>query len=178
MEKSIEHKKNCTYQDYKIVYTKGRNENNIYDGETHSAVIARILYIYSKFNKDISYVQGMNEILAPIYYCYCIDSHLDINNIEADTFWSFSNLMSEIKKMFSQENDTQEGGIIEKIHILDSIVKTLQKDIYSIMMKNHINICCFALSWINLFFCQQFKINDILRLWDVIFSESDRFYFV
>ena len=178
IKKMIEHKKNCTYQDYKIVYTKGRNENNIFNNETHSDVIARILYVYAKLNKDVGYVQGMNEILSVIYYCYCVDSHLDIETIEADTFWSFSNLMNDVKTIFSQENDDQKDGIVEKISILDTIISTLQKDIYSIMLKNHINICHFAFTWINLFFCQHFKIEDSMKLWDVIFSENDRYYFV
>ena len=31
-------------------------------------IMSRILYIYSKLNPRIQYVQGMNEILAPIFY--------------------------------------------------------------------------------------------------------------
>ena len=178
IKKMIEHKRNCTYQDYKIVYTKGRNDNNVFNNETHSDVIARILYVYAKLNKDLGYVQGMNEILSVIYYCYCVDSHLDIETIEADTFWSFSNLMNDVKTIFSQENDDQKDGIVEKISILDTIISTLQKDIYSIMLKNHINICHFAFTWINLFFCQHFKIEDTMKLWDVTFCENDRYYFV
>lgn len=30
--------------------------------------ISRILYVYAKLNPKIQYVQGMNEILAPIFY--------------------------------------------------------------------------------------------------------------
>ena len=178
IKKMIEHKRNCTYQDYKIVYTKGRNDNNVFNNETHSDVIARILYVYAKLNKDLGYVQGMNEILSVIYYCYCVDSHLDIETIEADTYWSFSTLMNDIKPIFLPENDDAKDGIVEKISILDTIVSNLQKDIYSIMLKNHINICHFAFTWINLFFCQHFKIEDTMKLWDVTFCENDRYYFV
>lgn len=30
--------------------------------------MSRILYVYAKLNPKIQYVQGMNEILAPIFY--------------------------------------------------------------------------------------------------------------
>ena len=30
--------------------------------------MSRILFIYSKLNPRIKYVQGMNEILAPLFY--------------------------------------------------------------------------------------------------------------
>lgn len=30
--------------------------------------MSRILFIYSKLNPNVGYVQGMNEILAPIFF--------------------------------------------------------------------------------------------------------------
>ena len=38
--------------------------------EAHSDAIARILFIYARLNTGIKYVQGMNEILAILYYCF------------------------------------------------------------------------------------------------------------
>ncbi len=38
--------------------------------ETHHDVIKRILFVYAKLNPGIRYVQGMNEILAPVYYVF------------------------------------------------------------------------------------------------------------
>ena len=40
-------------------------------GRVHHAAISRILFIYAKLNPGIRYVQGMNEVLAPIYYVFC-----------------------------------------------------------------------------------------------------------
>lgn len=38
--------------------------------EKHFDVLSRILYVYAKTNPGIRYVQGMNEVLAPIYYIF------------------------------------------------------------------------------------------------------------
>jgi hypothetical protein len=38
--------------------------------ETHADVLSRILFIYAKLNPGVMYVQGMNEILATVYYCF------------------------------------------------------------------------------------------------------------
>lgn len=38
--------------------------------ETHADVLARILFIYAKLNPGVKYVQGMNEILATLYYAF------------------------------------------------------------------------------------------------------------
>ena len=43
--------------------------------EKNSDVMARILFIYAKLNPGVKYVQGMNEILAPIYYIFANDPH-------------------------------------------------------------------------------------------------------
>jgi len=36
--------------------------------DLHWEAIERLLFIYAKLNPAISYVQGMNELIAPIYY--------------------------------------------------------------------------------------------------------------
>jgi len=43
-------------------------------------VLARVLFIYAKLNPGIKYVQGMNEVLAVLYYCFL--SFEDENVIE------------------------------------------------------------------------------------------------
>ena len=172
-------KKNCIYQDSTLVYTKGRTYNDLYNKEIHSDVMERILYIYAKNNKDVGYVQGMNAILAPIYYCYSMDNTCDIENIEADAFWSFSLLMDDIKKMFQQKNDSLKGGIFDKIVLLELMISKIDKDIFNrLIKKNREDSFHFAIKWINLFFSRQMIMPDVLRLWDIIFCEDDRYYFV
>lgn len=39
----------------------------------HYDVLSRLLFIYAKVNPGLCYVQGMNEILAPIYYALMTD---------------------------------------------------------------------------------------------------------
>ena len=177
-DKMYRDKNNCTYTNYKNVYTKYRDKKDIFENELHCDVIERILYIYSKLNKDIGYVQGMNELIAPIYYCFCIDTTEKLENIEADSFWCFTLLMKDIKKLFLKENDNKKGGIFDKLYILELIISKLQGDIYKILKNNNVSIFNFAFSWINLFFSQEFLMPDTLRLWDIIFSEKDRFSFV
>lgn len=41
--------------------------------EAHWEVVERILFIYAKLNPGIAYVQGMNEIVGPIYFTFATD---------------------------------------------------------------------------------------------------------
>ncbi len=49
--------------------------------ETHGDVLHRVLFIYAKLNPGIKYVQGMNEVLAVLYYCFLeCDNYEDSND--------------------------------------------------------------------------------------------------
>lgn len=41
--------------------------------------LKRILFIFAKLNPGIRYVQGMNEVLAPLYYVFKTD--IDETNV-------------------------------------------------------------------------------------------------
>ena len=41
--------------------------------EAHWEVVERILFVYAKLNPGTSYVQGMNEIVGPLYYTLMSD---------------------------------------------------------------------------------------------------------
>lgn len=45
--------------------------------EAHWEVVERILFIYSKLNSGQGYVQGMNEIIGPIYYTFATDPNVE-----------------------------------------------------------------------------------------------------
>lgn len=45
--------------------------------EAHWEIIERILFIYAKLNPGCSYVQGMNEVLGPIYYTFAKDPDIE-----------------------------------------------------------------------------------------------------
>jgi hypothetical protein len=45
--------------------------------EAHWEVVERILFVYAKLNPGQGYVQGMNEILGPVYYVFATDPDPD-----------------------------------------------------------------------------------------------------
>ena len=170
IKRMMENRRNCTMKDINDTY----NKNVI---ETHADVVSRILFIYAKFSPDIKYVQGMNEIISPIYYCYSFDKLYIENdcNIEADTFWSFYNLMDKIKYVFIREEDGSDKGILGKSKRLKELLKIIDIDIYNHFIKYKLDFSLFSLRWFILFFSQDFLMIDILRLWDFLFCEENKF---
>ncbi|KAJ9581943.1 hypothetical protein L9F63_003696, partial [Diploptera punctata] len=76
--------------------------------EAHWEVVERILFLYAKLNPGQGYVQGMNEIIGPIYYTFACDPDLDWR---ADCFFCFTNLMGEIRDTFIKTLDEADCGI-------------------------------------------------------------------
>ena len=107
-----EEEKNIVDQQFdmrKIEMTKEEKEKYIY---TNSDPFADILFIYAKLNPGINYVQGMNEVLAMIYYCLMQDEGLfERDQSQADSFVAFSSIMEVMRDPFLRELDKEQSGL-------------------------------------------------------------------
>lgn len=148
--------------------------------ETHHDVLQRILYIYAKLNPGVRYVQGMNEILAPIYFCFAQDqSDKDFRlHAEADAFFCFCNVMMEIRDRFIKSLDSTSTGIIQTVKDLDVLVSTVDKELHAHLRKLNIDPRFYAFRWLTLMLSQEFELPDVLRIWDSLFADEKRFQFL
>lgn len=54
--------------------------------------------MYAKLNPGLRYIQGMNELLAPLYYLFRTDpDRTSARYAEADAFYCFVDLISEFR---------------------------------------------------------------------------------
>lgn len=167
----FENKRNCTLKNLNYTY-----KINIV--LTHADLISRILFIYSKFEPEVSYVQGMNEILAPIYYCFSFDRLNDnepFDDIEADTFWCFFNLMNVLKELFDRYEDNHKNGIKGKSEKLKKMLKIVDKNFYEHLIKINFDFSILVLRWISLMFSQDFTMIDLLRIWDFLLCNENKY---
>ena len=148
--------------------------------ETHSDVLARVLFIYAKLNPGVKYVQGMNEVLAVIYYCFWSFSDFDVipvQNLESDLFFCFTNLMTEIRDGFIREMDQEQSGITGKVAEFAAILKVIDPQVFANLEEQQVNHQFYSLRWLMLLMCQEFDMSNVISLWDTLFSDPDRFYF-
>jgi hypothetical protein len=147
--------------------------------ETNADVMCRILFMFGKKYPQVRYVQGMNEILAPIYYAFSSDQNPYFYlNLEADSYICFENLMNEIQDIFIRSKDNTETGIQTRIKNLNMLLKIVDKDVYSHFIEEKVEIQYFVFRWYTLFLTQEFEMPDIMRIWDSILSEDDKFEFL
>ena len=168
----LESRKNCTFNNIKEIYYEDK------ENEIHVDVLKRILFIYAFIQPDISYHQGMNELLAPIFYCFSYDKTYKEEteeDIEADSFWCFCYLMNKVNLSFVY---TKDRGLEAKAYIFEKCLKYIDKEIWEKLETLNIRPEYYCYRWIILLFGQEFEISDIMKLWDVIFSEDDFYYYV
>ncbi len=77
--------------------------------------MTRILYIYAKLNPKIQYVQGMNEILAPIFYLVNVTKPANMIE-ESSCFYMFNSAISDIIELHIKDLDKSEHGIYGKLN--------------------------------------------------------------
>ena len=67
----------------------------------------------------------MNELLAPLYYCFATDVTSSHIHAEADAFFCFTNLMSELRDGFCRTLDFSDVGIKSKVMEVNNLLKRI-----------------------------------------------------
>jgi hypothetical protein len=77
-------------------------------------IMTRILYVYARLNPKVQYVQGMNEILAPIFYLLNITKPVAVLE-EAACFFLFNNAIADIIELHIKDLDRSHNGIYGRL---------------------------------------------------------------
>jgi len=140
----------------------------------HYRALRSILFIWAKLNKGIAYVQGMNEILGPIYYVFATDpNESERQYAEPDAFFCFTNLMSEIRDNFCSVIDSY--GIKSRMNELNDLLRQKDYQLWENLEQKQLNPQFYSFRWLTLLLSQEFELPEVIRLWDTLFGDSKRF---
>ena len=138
--------------------------------KTHYDRICRLLFLFSKLN--FGYIQGMNELIAPLYWTLVHDS-VDGQWAEADTFFAFTSLMIQQRDIFSKTMDDCHGGILGRLKGVGDLLNRIDPVVFDHLEKHGVRVNFFALRWILLLFAQEFDLPGIQTVWDAILADDD-----
>ncbi|CAI4057015.1 GTPase-activating protein GYP7 SKDI_04G0140 [Saccharomyces kudriavzevii IFO 1802] len=119
----------------------------------HLVHLQNILITYNVYNTNLGYVQGMTDLLSPVYV---------IMKEEWKTFWCFSHFMDIMERNFLRD----QSGIHEQMLTLMELVQLMLPE-----LSEHLNKCDSG----NLFFCfrmllvwfkREFDMEDIMHIWE------------
>ena len=168
--------------------------------QTHSMMLD-ILFIFCKLNPDVSYRQGMHELLAPVLWVvqtdavqdpshstddFMVSSIFDSRFIEHDAFTLFSVLMQDAKIFYEQKAHQRRSdiGTLPTSGSLENPITTIINRMFTDYLPRldpelaiHLRDLdlvpqVFLVRWIRLLFGREFPFDDVLPMWDLIFSED------
>jgi len=145
--------------------------------EAHWEVVERILFLYYKLNPGVRYVQGMNEVLGPLYYALASDNDIEwAAYAEADTFFCYQNLISEIKDHFIKKLDNSTVGIESTMQRMMNVLDKIDTKLYKYLFDElQLLPQFYAFRWLSLLLSQEFMMPDVISLWDSLFADEHRF---
>ncbi|CAG8519841.1 3228_t:CDS:2 [Ambispora gerdemannii] len=147
-------------------------ENQI---DLHWEAIERILFIYAKLNPGIGYVQGMNEILGPIYYTMANDGDEEGKaHAEADSFFVFTLLMADIRDHFVRSLDHDDTtGIGATMTKMNRRLRAFAFDLWEDLEEKSLHPPYYSFRWLTVMCAQEFALPDVIRVWDSVFADHD-----
>ena len=158
---------------FKLYSKKNKKEKN-YD------IMRRILFIYAKQHPELNYVQGMNEIIAVIYYIFENDDNpFMINYTESDSYYTFEILLEEIKQVFMMDNiNYSQLFISQQIKFIKKLLEKFDLELLNHFENEEIILDSFLMRWLLVLFAQEFHLDTTINFWDRMFTQKNKINFL
>ncbi|KAI1318177.1 hypothetical protein EDD11_007060 [Mortierella claussenii] len=142
--------------------------------DLHWEAIERILFIYAKLNPGVGYVQGMNEILGPLYYLLANDPDEGSRaHAEAESFWLFHLLMAHFRDHFVRSLDRDRvSGIGSTIARMNFRLRQFDEHLWQNLEDKGIVPEYYSFRWLTVLCTQEFEVPDVWRIWDSVFADT------
>ncbi|KAM7116548.1 TBC1 domain family member 15 isoform 5-T5 [Molossus nigricans] len=157
-------KRNSRLRDYRSLIEKDVNRtdrtNKFYEGQDNPGLILLhdILMTYCMYDFDLGYVQGMSDLLSPLLY---------VMENEVDAFWCFVSYMDQMHQNFEEQMQGMKTQLIQ----LSTLLRLLDSGFCSYLESQDSGYLYFCFRWLLIRFKREFSFLDILRLWEVMWTE-------
>ena len=117
-----------------------------------------MLLTYNEYNRDLGYVQGMSDLLAPIYA---------IMQDDAIAFWAFVGFMNRMERNFLRD----QSGMRAQLLTLDHLVQLMDPQLYLHLQSADSTNFFFFFRMLLVWFKREFEWVDVLRLWEGLWTD-------
>ncbi|KAK1169231.1 TBC1 domain family member 15-like [Acipenser oxyrinchus oxyrinchus] len=156
-------KRNSRLRDYRSLIEKDVNRtdrtNTFYEGPDNPGLILLhdILMTYCMYDFDLGYVQGMSDLLSPILY---------VMENEVDAFWCFVSFMDQMHHNFEEQMQGMKTQLIQ----LSTLLRLLDLAFWNYLESQDSGFLYFCFRWLLIRFKREFSFQDVLRLWEVMWT--------
>ncbi len=143
----------------------------------HLEQMKDMLLTYNEYNKDLGYVQGMSDLLAPIYA---------VMQDDAIAFWAFVHFMHRMVGLkcldrlvrtatltTSKERNflRDQSGMRQQLVTLDHLVQLLDPKLYLHLQSADSTNFFFFFRMLLVWYKREFEWPDVLRLWECLWTD-------
>ncbi|KAL2811806.1 rab-GTPase-TBC domain-containing protein [Aspergillus granulosus] len=124
----------------------------------HLEQMKDMLLTYNEYNPDLGYVQGMSDLLAPIYA---------VMQDDAVAFWAFVGFMNRMERNFLRD----QSGMRSQLLTLDHLVQLMDPQLYLHLQSADSTNFFFFFRMLLVWYKREFEWSDVLRLWETLWSD-------
>ncbi|KAK7730140.1 GTPase activating protein [Botryosphaeria dothidea] len=124
----------------------------------HLEQMKDMLLTYNEYNKDLGYVQGMSDLLAPIYA---------VMQDDAVAFWGFVGFMERMERNFLRD----QSGMRKQLLTLDHLVQLIDPKLYLHLQSADSTNFFFFFRMLLVWYKREFEWQDVLRLWEGLWTD-------
>ncbi|KAM5132068.1 TBC1 domain family member 17 isoform 3-T3 [Mantella aurantiaca] len=156
-------RRNCLLRGYRSLIerdvSRTDRNNKFYEGNNNPGLglLNDVLMTYCMFNFDLGYVQGMSDLLSPVLY---------VTQNEVDAFWCFSGFMELLHHNFEESQESMKKQLAQ----LNLLLRVLDPVLCDFLDSKDSGNLSFCFRWILIWFKREFSFQDILLLWEVLWT--------
>lgn len=124
----------------------------------HMEQLKDMLLTYNEYNRDLGYVQGMSDLLAPIYA---------VLQDDAMAFWGFKHFMDRMERNFLRD----QSGMRMQLLTLDHLVQFMDPKLYAHLQSADSTNFFFFFRMLLVWYKREFGWMDVLRLWECLWTD-------
>ncbi|KAL9602858.1 MAG: hypothetical protein Q9219_001553 [cf. Caloplaca sp. 3 TL-2023] len=124
----------------------------------HLEQMKDMLLTYNEYNPDLGYVQGMSDLLAPIYA---------VQQDDAIAFWGFVGFMDRMERNFLRD----QSGMRTQLLTLDHLVQLMDPALYLHLQRADSTNFFFFFRMLLVWYKREFIWADVLRLWECLWTD-------
>ncbi|KAI9742002.1 MAG: GTPase activating protein [Cirrosporium novae-zelandiae] len=124
----------------------------------HLEQMKDMLLTYNEYNPDLGYVQGMSDLLAPIYA---------VMQDDAIAFWGFVHFMDRMERNFLRD----QSGMRAQLLTLDHLVQLMDPLLYMHLQSADSTNFFFFFRMLLVWYKREFEWADVLHLWEILWSD-------
>lgn len=124
----------------------------------HLFRLREILLTFNEYNVNLGYVQGMTDLLSPIYVVF---------QDETMTFWAFAGFMERMERNFLRD----QSGMKRQMLVLNELVQFMLPKLFAHLGKCESTDLFFFFRMLLVWFKREFEWEPVNTLWEVLWTD-------